>query len=210
MAITKDAIFKVANDLDAQGLNPTLAAVRKALGGGSFTTISDVMTEWKAKKAAKQASVNEPTPPALQEQLSALGADLWAMAISAASARLDAERQGFESTRMELETQRNEAVALADQVASELEASKVSAHALLKEHAALKATVEAMQTTLASASERAATAEARATEITRRADDLKAELDKVHVQNSELIKALATQNIEAAAVAKTKNKGATA
>ena len=47
MAITRDQIFAVADEIDAAGQNATLAAVRKALGGGSFTTISDGMTEWK-------------------------------------------------------------------------------------------------------------------------------------------------------------------
>lgn len=42
MAITKEQIFAVADELDAAGQNPTLASVRKQLGGGSFTTISGV------------------------------------------------------------------------------------------------------------------------------------------------------------------------
>ena len=53
MAITREQIWAAADEIDAAGQNPTLAAVRKAVGGGSFTTIQDAMTEWKAKKAAK-------------------------------------------------------------------------------------------------------------------------------------------------------------
>ena len=51
MAITKDQIFAVADEIDAAGQNATLAAVRKALGGGSFTTISEGMTEWRDRKS---------------------------------------------------------------------------------------------------------------------------------------------------------------
>ena len=51
MAITRERIFEVAEAMDAAGQVPTLAAVRKAIGGGSFTTISEAMTEWKANKA---------------------------------------------------------------------------------------------------------------------------------------------------------------
>lgn len=36
MAITKEQIFAVTDELDANGQNPTLVAVRKAVGG-SFT-----------------------------------------------------------------------------------------------------------------------------------------------------------------------------
>jgi hypothetical protein len=54
MAISKDDVFKVADAIDAAGQSPTLAAVRKALGGGSFTTISQPLNEWKARKIAKE------------------------------------------------------------------------------------------------------------------------------------------------------------
>ena len=37
MAISKEQIFAVADELDAAGQNPTLANVRKQLGSGSFT-----------------------------------------------------------------------------------------------------------------------------------------------------------------------------
>ena len=47
MAISKEQIFAVADELDAAGQNPTLANVRKQLGSGSFTTISEAMNEWR-------------------------------------------------------------------------------------------------------------------------------------------------------------------
>ncbi|EBG1931025.1 KfrA, partial [Salmonella enterica] len=42
MAITEEQIMRAADELDQEGQNPTLARVRKKLGGGSFTTISEV------------------------------------------------------------------------------------------------------------------------------------------------------------------------
>ena len=60
MAITKEQIFAVADDLDAAGQNPTLASVRKQLGGGSFTTISEAMNEWRARKASQAAPSSPP------------------------------------------------------------------------------------------------------------------------------------------------------
>jgi hypothetical protein len=40
MAITRDQVFEAADQIVAAGGNPTLAEVRKHLGGGSYTTIS--------------------------------------------------------------------------------------------------------------------------------------------------------------------------
>jgi hypothetical protein len=45
MTITHGRIWAAADELDAAGHNPTLAAGRKAVGGGSFTKIQEAMTE---------------------------------------------------------------------------------------------------------------------------------------------------------------------
>ena len=57
MAIDKQQIFKAANELDLTGHSPTLAAVRKVLGGGSFTTISEAMNEWRATKLSQSVNM---------------------------------------------------------------------------------------------------------------------------------------------------------
>ena len=44
-AITKEQISETADQIAAAGQTPTLAAVRKAVGGGSFTTISGAMAD---------------------------------------------------------------------------------------------------------------------------------------------------------------------
>ena len=88
MAITREQIWAAADEIDAAGQNPTLAAVRKAVGGGSFTTIQDAMTEWKAKKAAKASPLREPPPASLAERLQELAGDVWTTAMEMATARL--------------------------------------------------------------------------------------------------------------------------
>ncbi|KFA35857.1 DNA-binding protein, partial [Xanthomonas vasicola] len=60
MAITREQIWAAADNLDAAGQNPTLVAVRKVVGGGSFSTIQDAMAEWKARRAAKASPLREP------------------------------------------------------------------------------------------------------------------------------------------------------
>ena len=46
MAISTADILAAADALAAQGKRPTLAAVRAALGGGSFSTIGEALKTW--------------------------------------------------------------------------------------------------------------------------------------------------------------------
>lgn len=190
MAITKEDIFRIANDIDAAGQNPTLATVRKALGGGSFTTISEAMNEWRNQKAAKETVIREKPPQTLQDHIDHLGGELWTMALTLANGRLEAERQALETARTQLESERSEAAEMADQISQELESTKQRFSDLEKTHKATQATNEKLQAQLAHATERATTAEVRAVEISKRADDLNTELARVNTQNTELLHAL--------------------
>ena len=119
MGITRDQIWAAADELDAVGQNPTLAAVRKAVGGGSFTTISEAMAQWRDRRAEK-APPREPPPANLVEQISQLGADVWTVALEQATGRLATERAALDETRRQLEAQKTEATELADQVVQNL------------------------------------------------------------------------------------------
>ncbi len=191
MPITQEEIFRIADEIDAVGQNPTLSAVRKALGGGSFTTISSAMGEWKVRKAAKALTQSEPAPSAIQDKLTALGMEIWAQALAMANGRLDAERQALEEGKIVNEAARQEAAELADQVTGELEAVKQRAISLQGERDALQATVVQLKDELAKSLERTAQAQTRASEIALRVDDLNTQLTRVSAHNSELIAALA-------------------
>jgi uncharacterized phage infection (PIP) family protein YhgE len=190
MAISKDDVFKVADAIDAAGQSPTLAAVRKALGGGSFTTISQPLNEWKARKIAKEVVHRDPPPAAIHDQLNEMGLEIWSQAIGLANARLDAERQALDESRAEIEAATREASEMADQVSLELEETRKSVAALTEERASLQKAIEQLKGELAKVSERAAHAEARATEVTYRVEDLNTQLTRVNAQNSDLIQAL--------------------
>lgn len=191
MAITKDQIFAIADDLDAAGQNPTLAAVRKALGGGSFTTISEGMTEWKAKKAAKEQPLREPAPTVIAERLNELGADIWSMALELANGRLASEREALEGARIQLEAEKAEAAEMADLVTAELEEAKVSLVQATAAEGVARGEADALRNQLAAVQLQAATAEARAGEIEKRVADLNAELGRINQQNTDLVAALA-------------------
>ncbi|WGO96413.1 DNA-binding protein (plasmid) [Pseudomonas viciae] len=122
MALTKDAIWKVADELDAEGTKPTLAAVRKRLGGvGSFTTIQDVMSEWKQHKQQTSTPAIEPAPAALSEAVNAMASDIWNLARASAEQALESERQVLADEAAQLREQAAEAIALADSMNEELE-----------------------------------------------------------------------------------------
>jgi chromosome segregation ATPase len=128
MAITKSDIFSAANAIAAEGGSPTLAAVRKALGGGSFTTISEGMQEWRIKHKARQEAepLREAAPVAVTDKLNELGFEVWAIALELANARLQHEREALELTRQELEESQAEAVELCDSISADLEQAQAT------------------------------------------------------------------------------------
>lgn len=187
--INKDQIFAVAEELDLAGKSPTLAAVRKALGGGSYTTISEAMTEWKAKKAAKESPLREPAPHAVSEQLNEFGLEIWALALELANGRLASERAALETARAQLEAETVEAAELADQVSAELEAAHSKVLGLESEKAELAKEIQSAKEQLIEANQRVIIAETRAIEIEKRVGDLNSELARVNEQNNEFLRA---------------------
>ena len=117
---SQEAIWAAADALVKAGERPTLAAVRKVVGGGSFTTISEAMAEWRGRQAIAEP-VREPAPVAVAQQAAVLAAELWAQALAIAHERLQADREALEATRVEMARERAEAVELADLLAGELD-----------------------------------------------------------------------------------------
>lgn len=96
-------------------------AVRKKLGGGSFTTISDAMTEWKANKQKKAQPAVEPLPAELSTAANSLAGEFWTVARTAAERLLAGERERLAAEQAELREQAAEAVELADTLTAEAE-----------------------------------------------------------------------------------------
>ena len=117
---SQDEIWAAADALVKAGERPTLAAVRKAVGGGSFTTISEAMAEWRARQAVAEP-VREPAPVAVSQHAAVLVSELWAQAQAIAHERLQADREALEAAREEMARERAEAVELADLLAGELD-----------------------------------------------------------------------------------------
>ncbi|WP_293753105.1 DNA-binding protein [Limnohabitans sp. Rim8] len=187
---TTTRIFEIADEVDAAGHNPTLASVRKALGGGSYTTISQAMTEWRARKAAKETPVQEAAPQAITELLEQLGTDIWTQALQICNGRLSAEREALENDRQGLEAQRQEAADLADQLSSELEAARQEATDLSKQLDVAQSTVKGLGDQLRDRERDLAVAEVRADEIKTRATQLTDQLKAATAQNAQLLQTI--------------------
>ncbi len=78
MAITKEQVWAAAEELAAEGLRPTLEAVRQR-SGGSYTTIGPALNEWKARQAAKASPIREAAPQAVADRMAEVGAEIWAI-----------------------------------------------------------------------------------------------------------------------------------
>ena len=109
MAITTQQIHSIADQLHEQGIKPTLAEVRKALGGGSFTTISEAMKSWRQDNQQEEQLRQVELPSGIAERLQALGADMWQTAIDIANDRLMKEREALESIKAKAQAEIDEA-----------------------------------------------------------------------------------------------------
>ncbi|WML92517.1 DNA-binding protein (plasmid) [Thiothrix lacustris] len=184
MALTKDQILQAADQLAAAGETPTLAAVRKSVGGGSYTTINEALKEWKAKQHSTNTPIREPAPAAVATRLEELGADIWAVALELANTRLTSEREALEATRVQLETAQQEATELADQLNVELEALQANYKEAMSDLQEARAHLNQANLEKVTLTRQLATTEARAEETTKRADDLRAELQHAHAENT--------------------------
>jgi chromosome segregation ATPase len=122
MAINAADIHAAADTLAAQGKKPTLAAIRNALGGGSFSTIGEVMQTWKKQESPPAPAAQ--APQVIADRAAEMAAQIWAVAHDLAEQRMQAERHELEIRRQELEAQRAEAMELADVLAAELDTTR--------------------------------------------------------------------------------------
>ena len=177
---TKQAIFETADRLVEAGKNPTLANVREAMGGGSFTTISQAMTEWKTKQAAETQTLKEAAPDAITSRVGELSAEIWAVAQEMANARLSNEREALEQNRLGIEASQKEAIDLADQLSSDLETLQSAYNKMVGDVKSANELLEARMQTNLGIQKQLDAAEIRIEESNARMEDLRGELKQAH------------------------------
>ncbi|EGQ2470157.1 hypothetical protein I2655_004871 [Salmonella enterica] len=121
MAISKTDVVNACNKLYAEGKNVTLDAVR-AITGGSFSTISPLVKEWKAEQSGVNASLESGIARTdVPEKLTELLNTLWMAALATASQKMEAERQLLNDYKAELENERHDLIYASDRIACELD-----------------------------------------------------------------------------------------
>jgi chromosome segregation ATPase len=109
MAITKEQIIDAAEQLQANGVNPTMQAIRNALDGGSFATISPVLREWRDSKK-QRATVALDMPGEAKAALERAGVDLWRIVTALATERLTKVQEEAETAVNGAQADRDEAL----------------------------------------------------------------------------------------------------
>ncbi|WP_311946581.1 DNA-binding protein, partial [Halomonas piscis] len=99
MALTPEKIHAEADKIAEAGDRPTLARVRKALGGGSFSTISEAMQAWREKQTEEHALAEIEVPEPINERVEQLKAAAWEAAVAEAERRLSAERAALDEAQ---------------------------------------------------------------------------------------------------------------
>ncbi|HAF6260230.1 TPA: hypothetical protein G9F11_002853 [Salmonella enterica] len=134
MAISKTDVFDACNMIYSAGQNVTLDAVR-AITGGSFSTISPLVKEWKAEQSGVNASLESgiartDVPAKLTELLNTL----WTSAMAAASEKMETERQLLNDYKTELENERHDLIYASDRIGCELDDLKFDFNVLTTNH----------------------------------------------------------------------------
>ncbi|MGD9889563.1 MAG: DNA-binding protein [Halothiobacillaceae bacterium] len=172
MAITNADIHAAADRIAAEGQTPTLASVRAALGGGSFTTISEGMKAWKAAQQTMPVPMREAAPQAVAERMAEVACEVWGIAQAMANERLASEREALEVTRRELEQAQAEAVELADALAVELDLARSTIEGMASKVTQLDEVNARQAAQLLAAQDVAHTSEAALVESRQRANEL--------------------------------------
>lgn len=133
MAVNQERVNVVCNELAEAGKKATLAAVREALGEGSFSTIGPMVQAWKASRGDVVAGGATGAgavvvPDAIQAVGGKLMAEVWAMAERLAAERLATERAAMEAARAEMAAELAQAYAEMDALREEV--AKVSGQLL--------------------------------------------------------------------------------
>ncbi len=132
--VTRSQVFAVADRLSESGMLPTVVTVRGDLGKGSFTTINQHLSEWKALKwAAEEQST---IPPRVEAKANELLTTLWAFASHEADQTIGKIREAALGDVAELQGQLQEAIQQNDALIKErqdLYAQLARAHAAAEE-----------------------------------------------------------------------------
>jgi chromosome segregation ATPase len=118
-----ERIAETIKQLETEGIEPTVTAIRDRLGSGSFSTIGVVLTDWRQSRA-KEA---RPAVPEPSDSVRALFNQLWAEAWTGALKVHEPERQAFARERQEYEQGKEEMLSEIGRLEAEIDSEKSQA-----------------------------------------------------------------------------------
>lgn len=133
--VTRSQVFEAADRLAESGLLPTVVTVRSDLGKGSFTTINQHLSEWKALKWRADGQ-SMAIPPRVAAKMNELLETLWTFASHEANQNIDKIREAALRDVAELQSQLQEAGQQLETLVRErdaLQAQLAKAHAITEE-----------------------------------------------------------------------------
>jgi chromosome segregation ATPase len=133
--VTDEAVFKIADQLTANGEKVTNRAIWSAIGGGSMTTISQSLRRWKEQQEIQVSQPIErtPLPAALVDILHTAAAQLWDAALAETKSELEQLAQATNARISEAQSERDDTLAELQTTAEELEQVKAERDTALAE-----------------------------------------------------------------------------
>ena len=184
--VTDELVFEIADRLAGEGRKVSNRMVWDQIGGGSMTTIAAALRRWRERQQLESAPPAPLTP--LPESIAAAMREavqrLWQAAQEETQKEIDRLTQAINARVAEAVAERDAALGELQTTVEELRVLVVKDTEQRAALLALQQAEAALQGELAQANARAGRAETRAIEIERRADDLGAELERVHTETA--------------------------
>ena len=180
MAITTEQVHAAADAITARGERPTLTAVRRELGGGSFSTISEAMQAWRARQQEEASAQGESEiPEPVREQLASCAAAVWEAALAEAEQRFAAEREALHQARAQADAEVAEAQEAVRTLEAEAEEKDRRIAALERERDEQAQRAETAESELMTLRERLQQREEQIRSLEGRAETAEARLDRL-------------------------------
>lgn len=130
--------MKAIEALNQRGENPTLEAIRKEAGGGSFSTITAARRFWQSRRLTPHTQLAAEVPASLMDCVG----EIWRNACELADSNVVAERAALAAARQEAEQGQAELCETADRLAVEAERLAVESAALRAERDAMRESLD--------------------------------------------------------------------
>lgn len=185
--VTKEKVFAAADKLKSEGVKPTGAAVKEELGGGSFSSIGPLLSEWRiTQRELDKEARQSPVPESLNAAVSNMVNQLWRISQNESDKRLQGERKSMAEDIAEQRERENELALALDSI------EETNKHLLINIFE-LKTRIEnetiksaALEADLVRVTAEGSAAAARSQEMEHRNNELRIDLDKSYSLREQL------------------------